>query len=578
VKFIRREPNYAYLGDWLWIPKSFVDPKHLRKVLVVTSMSEREVRVVDLYKETKDHLLVPRAYWKYTDLPYELIDCRPRTYEKTCVKSKVVLDWDPNYQAQHPTRTIQREAAAALRTVQGGILQLACGRGKTVIAINFFCELGVPAIILVDNTNLLGQWKQEILDFTDLTEKDIGQVGDGKFDWKKPVVLATYQTVASRADELPEDFRRWFGLAIWDEGHHLGAETFSRTAPLFYGYRLALSATPERADGMHRIYQWHLGDVIYKNLTPDMKTDVAFLWTGLCPDQTSADFIEKACDKTGEIHFKKLSAFFGQWDAHIEFVLNEVRLARQHGRKVLVLSESVDELCNLFAAWKGFGRRYSDIPYPTTDDVNEKLPPCALIPKERKQLETKRGKLFALLEAKETNPKRKRHILEELIPDINVALQRDDVAKKLEREYEKRQRVFQKELLAHAGDAGLMIGDVKPASRRQEMLDKYNVTFAIMKYGKEGMNSKTLDTVIMTTPVSDRNILQQILGRPSRLLPGKKQPTLTVLEHEVGQIIGMCKKMRSHLRVWPADEGGPYEVEDVGYPQKQRQQFFDPRR
>ena len=60
--------------------------------------------------------------------------------------------------------------------------------------------------------------------------------------------------------EYPESVFKDFGFVIYDECHRLGAETFSR-ALLKTGckYTLGLSATPNRADGLSKVFQWHLG-------------------------------------------------------------------------------------------------------------------------------------------------------------------------------------------------------------------------------------------------------------------------------------------------------------------------------
>ena len=64
--------------------------------------------------------------------------------------------------------------------------------------------------------------------------------------------------------EYPEDTFRDFGFVIFDECHHLGAEVFSRA--LFKTnarYTLGLSATPNRSDGLTKVFHWYLGPTLY---------------------------------------------------------------------------------------------------------------------------------------------------------------------------------------------------------------------------------------------------------------------------------------------------------------------------
>ena len=65
--------------------------------------------------------------------------------------------------------------------------------------------------------------------------------------------------------EYDEEVFSSFGFVIYDECHHLGAETFSR-ALLKTGckYTLGLSATPQEADGLTKVFQWSLGSIVYK--------------------------------------------------------------------------------------------------------------------------------------------------------------------------------------------------------------------------------------------------------------------------------------------------------------------------
>jgi hypothetical protein len=38
------------------------------------------------------------------------------------------------------------------------------------------------------------------------------------------------------------------------------------------------------------------------------------------------------------------------------------------------------------------------------------------------------------------------------------------------------------------------------------------------------------------------------------------------VEDKIGLMIGMCNKLREHLRNWPLDQGGPYEYDLIGHP------------
>ena len=452
--------------------------------------------------------------------------------------------------------------------VANGIVVHNCGRGKTVIALAVIAHLQVPALIVVDNTQLLSQWRKEIKKFLGMQDEYIGLLGDGSFDWKKPVVLATYQTLAQKSASFPQEIRRWFGVTIWDEAHHVAAPTFSRSVDMFYGRRYGLTATPDRIDGMNVVYEMHLGPVLYKNLTQNLKPEIYFVWTGMKVDPKDMQVRPLVCDKNGELHLGKLAGYFGRWDVRLQFILNEVRKATNAGRKPLVLSNSVDELINLYAMWVGHPK-YTDIPEPTAAEVGHQHPPIEMDEKKLKRTWARIHAVEAELKTL-THPARiaeRQKTLEILRGDIKS----NDAWEAVQKVLRERQREYLKTLLAIPSNAGLLTFKVD-VGVRQKMLSTKDVIFSIMKYGKEGLDKPDLDTVFLCEPISQKNILQQVMGRALRELAGKNQPVFIVMEDEVGPMIGMCQSIRKHLREWPVEENGPYTYNLVGYPNRRHSQ------
>ena len=256
MKVVQRSPDKGYLDSWLWVPKHLINVTATQSALsfLFTDSYTGQQKVLSLWKETTHHLLLPRAYWDVGSLPCEVVDCRPRSYVEVDFKSRIKLDHRPGLNGQlSPTGdNVQQLSVNAMVMSMGGVLQLACGKGKTVVALEKIALGRVPSLVVIDNTNLLEQWVDDVKDFIDVPG-GVGIIGGGKFDWKKGLVLATYQTLAQRADDMPEEIRRWFGQVFWDEAHHINAPTFSKTAELFYGQRYALTATPRRDDGRGRL-------------------------------------------------------------------------------------------------------------------------------------------------------------------------------------------------------------------------------------------------------------------------------------------------------------------------------------
>ena len=152
-----------------------------------------------------------------------------------------------------------------------GIVQAAPGSGKTVVAIKMIAEKRKKTFILVHRDSLVDQWKERLLQYTDLDETEIVKLTTAKFfkNVEAPIIISTNQTFASiinkygSAKVVDTMKNANIGIFIGDEVHTtVGAPTFSQCSihvPAKYVY--GLSATPYRYDGNSDIIEYHLGPV-----------------------------------------------------------------------------------------------------------------------------------------------------------------------------------------------------------------------------------------------------------------------------------------------------------------------------
>jgi len=145
----------------------------------------------------------------------------------------------------------------------GGLISLKCGGGKTVLALWIVCMLNVKTIVVVHKDFLMTQWKDRIEQF--IPGARIGKIQQNTIDIEnKDIVLAMVQSLSQKEYD-PLVFSS-FGLAIFDECHHLGAEVFSKSmAKVASKYMLGLSATPDRKDGLRKVFEWYIGPMIYSS-------------------------------------------------------------------------------------------------------------------------------------------------------------------------------------------------------------------------------------------------------------------------------------------------------------------------
>ena len=336
MKLAIREPRVAYFDSHLWLPKT-----HTSRLQLLASLSY-EIPGKDpitAWREERHHYVVPRNFLMPGDiqrLPFPVIDTRLRSFPRVNFKSKVTLD------RQNPSKTIQRDASAALLRTHDGILCLRCGAGKTVTAVHSSAQLNVPVLVMVDNLGLAEQWMEEVLDFTDLKESDIGFIGGGKFDWEHPFTIAVFNSLAGKATKelIPPELVQHFGCVIPDECHVVGAPWINRAIPPFQGRRWGLSATPNRVDQFNSLLRYTMGEVVYTYLEPELIPKVYFKRMNTKLDLSDPDVVEATTDKTGEFHHMKLYGHFADIEARTKKIVSEVNQAVENGRQVLVISQS----------------------------------------------------------------------------------------------------------------------------------------------------------------------------------------------------------------------------------------------
>lgn len=158
----------------------------------------------------------------------------------------------------------------AIKENGGGILSIPCGWGKTVIALKLICDLKLKTLVIVHKTFLVNQWKERIQEFVPnarigMLQQDIVDVED------KDIIIGMLQSISMKKyDKL---VFAGIGFVISDEVHRISSKIFSRALPKTSTlYTLGLSATPNRDDGLSKIFHWYLGDMLYQKTQAENKS------------------------------------------------------------------------------------------------------------------------------------------------------------------------------------------------------------------------------------------------------------------------------------------------------------------
>lgn len=132
------------------------------------------------------------------------------------------------------------------------------GFGKTILALALAAKLGQKTLVVCTTTVIRDMWVKEVRKWFDI---EPGIIGSGKFDHESPITIGNIQTLAKHGLKLADQF----GLIIVDEMHHTPADTFSKV--LFESkarYKIGLSGTLVRKDGLHSLFKDFFGFTIYK--------------------------------------------------------------------------------------------------------------------------------------------------------------------------------------------------------------------------------------------------------------------------------------------------------------------------
>jgi len=154
---------------------------------------------------------------------------------------------------------IDSAVSHALMTDTGGYGISPCGTGKTLMGVEIIRRLGRPALIILNRTHQVDQWLEE---FDKSYQVPPGMVGVYKGQRKDvtPIVVATIQSLVK---ERRGDFFSRYATAIFDEGHHLPADTWMQMlARLRCKWIFALTAGFHRTDGLDKMFQYLLGGVV----------------------------------------------------------------------------------------------------------------------------------------------------------------------------------------------------------------------------------------------------------------------------------------------------------------------------
>ena len=170
----------------------------------------------------------------------------------------------PELQSSIKLRDYQKQALDAwAANEKRGIVVLPTGSGKTLIGIEAISSLNIPTIIVAPTLDLVDQWRSRL---EEEFAVEVGVLGGGEQNIQA-LTVSTYDSAYIHAERLGNKF----GLIIFDEVHHLPAEGYRNIAEMFASpYRMGLTATLEREDGLHTELNRLVGGKVFEKKVTDL--------------------------------------------------------------------------------------------------------------------------------------------------------------------------------------------------------------------------------------------------------------------------------------------------------------------
>ena len=230
----------------------------------------------------------------------------------------------------------------------GGLLDVDPGKGKTVMALNIISQLKKKTLVIVHKSFLLNQWIERIQQF--LPDARVGKIQGQIIDIEdKDIVIGMLQSLSQK--EYPDNMFDSFGLSVYDETHHLGAEVFSKSMlKCITNYTLGLSGTMQRKDGLTKVFKMFLGNVIHKEKSNTSEHKV--IVKGIHYKVDDEEFNEMKYDYRGNPLYSTMISKLCNYNHRSEFILDVLKkeLEVNKEQQIMILAHNKSLITYLYKA------------------------------------------------------------------------------------------------------------------------------------------------------------------------------------------------------------------------------------
>ena len=338
VEYRKSVLEKAYIGQQgFTMLKSEMDPADLRDIKTaltvepIASFSGPKTEVISfpVFRENEKKIYIPRFYGE-------------SRYGGNPAKLELSLGDSISVPFLKPIRDYQEKIIQVYldhigeRKTGGGILEVPCGRGKTVLSLKLCSMLERKTLILVHKEFLMNQWIERIGEF--MPTARVGKIQGPIFDIEeKDIVIGMIQSLYDRA--FPLNAFASFGLTIIDEVHRIASEEFSKTLfKTITNCMLGISATVDRKDGLTNVLHMFIGPKIY---TEERKDEDVVEVRAIEYVNSDQEYNEVAYDYMGNVAHTTMISKISNFPPRCNYIVRLLRdlIAENPEKQIMVLSQ-----------------------------------------------------------------------------------------------------------------------------------------------------------------------------------------------------------------------------------------------
>lgn len=333
------------IDDWVYIYKQYI-PNYLYNDLtfkLVRQDNGKDIEeTIKMYDEIDNNIIAIPRYCSCSKSflnNNKLIDTRTDGAD---------IDIDISVK---PRDHFQEDAVNAIISNDHGIICAKTAFGKTYVAINAISKLKKKALILMHKRDLMLQWREDFLRYTNLNEDDILIFENNNFDINKKIVITTVQNICAKIRNNNENMRQLFknanfGITFYDECHTtVGPLANTQSSRFVFSKRIyGLSATPKRGDNLDLVINSILGNIIYTDERKMLPVYVSFASASVPVTfnmQTYFSFSKK-------LYTLRYNKWLAKSDTYTDYCANIIFELIKYNKKILAVAAIKDVLSNVY--------------------------------------------------------------------------------------------------------------------------------------------------------------------------------------------------------------------------------------